>query len=349
MNLSAMNLQPLRTNELESAETRNHLDWLWEGYLARGNITLLTSLWKAGKTTLVAGLLRQLEAGEPFLGRPCRPATALVLSEEPRSIWAERLKSIPIGPHVQLLLRPFPRRPEPAEWSDLLAAVTEPGPDVRPDLVVVDTLAAFLPGRSESDPATLLDFLLPLRSLAESGTSVMIQHHPRKQESDLGSAARGGGALLGYVDIILELNRHGRLRTDETRRSLFGLSRSQDTPRQLVYEWTPGTPDFRVVTDPEVSRFATNWPIVAAILKDRKSEASARELLADWPDDLPPPGASLLYGWLQRATLEEKVIRIGNGTKNDPYRYRLPNEYDEYVKSLPPLPELPPLPPLGRW
>jgi hypothetical protein len=75
----------------------------------------------------------------------------------------------------------------------------------------------------------------------------------------------------------------------------------------------------------------------------------ARELLADWPPDQSPPSPSMLYGWLQRATEEEKVVRLGRGTKTDPYRYRLPNEMDEYLKSLPPLPDLPPLDPPGGW
>jgi hypothetical protein len=32
-------------------------DWLWEGFIARANLTLLTSMWKSGKTTLVSLLL----------------------------------------------------------------------------------------------------------------------------------------------------------------------------------------------------------------------------------------------------------------------------------------------------
>ena len=47
--------------------------WLWTGYLHDGEITLLTSQWKTGKTTLIAGLLRQLGAGGEFLGQPLRP------------------------------------------------------------------------------------------------------------------------------------------------------------------------------------------------------------------------------------------------------------------------------------
>ena len=46
--------------------------WLWDGYLKPGDITLLTSQWKTGKTTLLTGLLRHLGTGEPFLGRLVR-------------------------------------------------------------------------------------------------------------------------------------------------------------------------------------------------------------------------------------------------------------------------------------
>jgi hypothetical protein len=31
--------------------------WLWQGYLIPGAVTLLTSQWKSGKTTLVSVLL----------------------------------------------------------------------------------------------------------------------------------------------------------------------------------------------------------------------------------------------------------------------------------------------------
>ena len=54
-----MSLQPpLRGDDLLTSETQTAIvPWLWEGLLAAGNITLLTSVWKAGKSTLLALLL----------------------------------------------------------------------------------------------------------------------------------------------------------------------------------------------------------------------------------------------------------------------------------------------------
>ena len=41
----------------EQPPSPSPLSWLWRGYLAHGFLTLLTSQWKTGKTTLLAVLL----------------------------------------------------------------------------------------------------------------------------------------------------------------------------------------------------------------------------------------------------------------------------------------------------
>jgi hypothetical protein len=47
---------------------RAELNWLWHGYLVPGRITLLTSLWKSGKTPLLAVLLAHMKAGGTLAG-----------------------------------------------------------------------------------------------------------------------------------------------------------------------------------------------------------------------------------------------------------------------------------------
>jgi len=49
------------------------VNWLWGGYLAPGNVTLLTGLWRAGKTTLIAALLARMQAGGSLAGLAVRP------------------------------------------------------------------------------------------------------------------------------------------------------------------------------------------------------------------------------------------------------------------------------------
>jgi hypothetical protein len=79
-------LESLGEPKSNSAE----MNWLWRGFLAPGQQTLLTSLWKSGKTTLLAVLLSRMKDGGELLGLPVRPCWALVLSEENPALWGMR-------------------------------------------------------------------------------------------------------------------------------------------------------------------------------------------------------------------------------------------------------------------
>lgn len=328
--MNSLVFNPLPMDELEPTSLEGPVtEWIWHGMLARGNITLLTSLWKAGKTTLLAGLLRAMYAGDPFLDRRCSPAFAIVVSEESPKHWSSRVSQIPIGVHASLVSRPFVGRPTPAQWEELIRRAETVRAAGQLDVFVVDPLVTFLPGRSDSDPAALLDMLMPLRRLADLGVAILILHHPRKEPSDEGSTARGSGALLGYVDIIMELSRYGRLTTDQTRRRIACFSRHPETPESLVYEWDRDlTGEFRVVGDIGTTRFEENWPIIEAILKQRYDFSTHREVIADWPADRSPPSSTQLYEWLSKAAERKFVVRLGSGTKNDPFRFRLPEPSD---------------------
>ncbi len=163
------------------------------------------------------------------------------------------------------------------QWDELIVNAEPERECGALDVLVVDTLAAFLPGRSESAPGTLLDTLTPLRRLATAGAAVLL-HHPR----------------LGFVDVILELSRLGTLGSESCRRKPSGLSRHAETPRELVYEWVPGTAEFRAVAHPLDARYLENWDTVHAILKARTTAVTHKELLADWPVEKVPPSPRVL-------------------------------------------------------
>src|SRR5262249_58805029 len=56
------------------------LSWLWRGYLAPGNVTLLTGQWKCGKTTLLAALLSRLGTGGELAGLPLAAGKAVLVT-----------------------------------------------------------------------------------------------------------------------------------------------------------------------------------------------------------------------------------------------------------------------------
>jgi hypothetical protein len=70
-------------------------------------LTLLTSPWKSGKTTLLAVLLARMQAGGQLLDLEVRPARALVPSEENLALWHMRHQRLALGEHVQVICQPF--------------------------------------------------------------------------------------------------------------------------------------------------------------------------------------------------------------------------------------------------
>ena len=255
-------------------------------------------------------------------------------------MWAERVRGRPVGPHVRLLARPFRGRPSPADWQALLAAAAAARTAGTLDLLVIDPLASFLPGRCESDAASLLDALHPLHALTATGAAVLLLHHPRKAATEAGSAARGSGALLGFVDVTVELTRYSRIGTDANRRLLTAEGRRPGVPARLAYELDPATGAFRAVPDPGERQFAENWGLVAGLLRAKREPVTCRELLTDWPAEVPPPSESTVYRWLGQAAATGLAVRDGRGTRDRPWRYRLAGPGAAWANGLPPLPDL---------
>ena len=316
------NLDPIPMDSVEFGPSGPKGDWLWDGYLATGDVTLLTSRWKSGKTTLISGLLQRLGTGEPFLNRATRRARVLYVSEEAERHWAVRRAVFPIGNHVGLLSQPFYGAPDADDWNSLLDTVSAGDAKKKIDLLVIDPLASFLPAGCEFDSTAMMAALHPLARLQHRGIGVLLLHHPRKAPSAVGSSARGSGALLGYVDTTLELERVGPAEGDANLRILHAQSRHRGTPARMTYAWNPETGEFAVAPDPRDRSFEESWRTVRAILESRADPASQKEIAREWPEDSPKPGMTTLYEWLTRATAKHYVSRTG-GTPREPWRYSL--------------------------
>ena len=70
------------TNQISPRVNQPAVNWLWQGFIARGNLTLLTSPSKAGKTTLLSMLLSRRPNGGDVGGLPVRPGKTVVVNAE---------------------------------------------------------------------------------------------------------------------------------------------------------------------------------------------------------------------------------------------------------------------------
>jgi hypothetical protein len=215
-------------------------DWMWEGYLPRAGITLLSALWKAGKTTLLAHLLKALGTSGTFLGKPIKASKVLYVSEEGEMHWVRRRDSLGIGDNSGFYLQPFASKPHIADWISFLGGLRDDIITHGFDLVVFDTLAKLWPVVEENDAGSVDASLMPLWELTKAGAGVLLIHHLRKSGGAEYTASRGSGALSAFPDILVELTRFDVGDTKSKKRVLKAKGRYEETPDELVIELVDG-------------------------------------------------------------------------------------------------------------
>jgi hypothetical protein len=301
--------------------------WLLDGYISRGGVTMLSALWKAGKSTLLSHLIRAFDgrAGE-FIGREITPARVLYVSEEHEELWAERRDELGIGDHVGIVCRPFKGRPSPAEWAAFLGEIVRAVSEHRFDVVIFDTISKLWPVREENDAGQVEDALMPLWSVTNQGTAVVLVHHNRKSDGKEFTGSRGSGGLPAFCETLVEFRRSSEDPKDYTR-VLTAAGRYRETPAKLLIELTPS--GYVSLGDPDApeNRVAVVLPTweenLDAVLPGQSPGATVDEI----HDRLKTlAGGSSLRNQDLIALLNLRVEggeywRLGKGVRGSPFRY----------------------------
>src|SRR5262249_10246320 len=124
-------------------------------------------------------------------------------------------------------------------------------------------------------------------------------------------AARGSGALSGFVDILVEMDWDRRGPDDDRRRRLRAYSRYEETPRQLVMELNADGTDYRAVDDVRAEEFRAGWGRLRQGLEVAGGRRTRREILAEWPEDFEKPNPATVWEWLQSAVTKGWCARRG--------------------------------------
>ncbi len=315
----------LETAELE--QTALPKRWVWDGYLAPGQITVFTSVWKSGKTTLLSHLLAQRKAVGALAGRAVAAGNSVVISEEPPNLWHERHARLGFGPGNCFLCRPFVGNPSSVEWSALIDFIKAQREPRSLDLAVFDPLSYFLPMGEENHPRLLLAALTPLHELTRQGMAVLLMHHPRKARAAEGMLSRGSGMLSAFADILIEMYRVRPDDVNDRRRRLVAFSRDADTPGSLVIELNSDGSAFAVREDaPDDDEFRENWVPLRMIFENAEQELTRQQIRRAWPASFPAPSRNTLWRWLNQALERGLIRRDGTGLRGQPFRYFLPEK-----------------------
>jgi hypothetical protein len=304
--------------------------WLWESYLSRGDITLLSAYWKAGKSTLLAHLVRALEQSGEFCGRAITGAPVLYVTEESQSDWAYRRDDLGLSDNAYFLVRPFRSKPSWSDWHTFLNWLRQQRERRRFDLLVFDTLSGLWPVRDENDAAQVQAALMPLRDLGND-VALLLVHHLRKGDGVELTASRGSGALPAYCDTLLELRRFTAGDYRDTRRNLTAVGRKTDPSEDTLQLKPEG---YVSLGDSAEARARELTRTLIELLPNAAPGMALSAVLDLWPGEA-RPNRTRLYAALNRAVETGEVRVAGNGRRGDPFTYWTPTGADGHSVSVP--------------
>lgn len=207
---AALPLEPLELAALLAGDPPE-VRWLWQGWLARGDLALIVADPKVGKSLLALGLATAARNGGSFLEADCPQVRVGVFDyENPLDECHKRLRcfSVTAADHDGLCYFHMPPLDlQREEGQAALAAAIELH---RLELVVIDSLRRAAPGVEENDSASVSAVFSPLRTLsATTGCTIVVVHHARKRIGDNPTEAaqmvRGSGDLVASIDTLLYL------------------------------------------------------------------------------------------------------------------------------------------------
>jgi hypothetical protein len=302
------------------------LKWVWNGFLAAGHITVLSALWKCGKTTFLTYLLKALSGGEAaFCGLELCPGKVLVITQEAPATWKRRRDKYGLGKPIKFQVgeggQPNPgMRQSRDDWDDLCFHLAARVKREGFALVVIDTLADFWPVQDENAAGQVTDALVPLKQVTAAGAAVLLVHHSRKGGGTEGVSARGSGQLGAFVDISMELRRDGKEdKTQYEPRKLRSYSRFEETPHTLTLLRTED--GYVVQQEGQVGSLlgvGEKAALLAAVagFPDGATFDGLRPCLSSW-------GEKKLRGWLSRGATEG-WLHMDPGAGTIPNRYFVP-------------------------
>ena len=179
------------------------VEWLVEGLIPSTSLTVLAAQPKMGKSILTLNLAINLRLGASFIGRVVTRTKTLILQlEDPPVLIRERLLKMDAEGLDGIYIRAGAPMTKD-DWKALPAFIK--AHDI--GLAIIDPYVFAMRG-NEQDATQTATFLREIRELIfDTNCSILLVHHHKKSGGEHGQALRGSSALLGAVDVALELVR----------------------------------------------------------------------------------------------------------------------------------------------
>ena len=297
------------------SEPEEEMNWIVDGLLSKGGMSLMVAKPKLGKSTLARQFALAIARGEKVLGRTTRSGTVIMLLLEERK-HDVRQHFRRMGADGMENIKVFVGLPP----ANAIQQVQEAIMKEKPAMLIVDTLSRLVKVKDLNDYAQTTSALEPLLGLArESGTHVMLVHHAKKGGDTSIDSVLGSTALSGTVDTIIFLNQKDRYRTvTSTQRLGEGIPESVLEFDQERLCSTLG----EVPEDDEIERMQES---ILEFLVDQNEPLTEIQI-----DEGVTGKRSYRKKALRALVNENKICRTGLGKAGSPYLYQtLEQEPDE--------------------
>lgn len=269
---------PQKLEELKPEEFE--VDYLWEGIIAKGRITILAAFAKAGKTTLISHLLKQMNEGGDLADRLVSPTKVLILTEESQSDWLERKKELNLGNNVRLQCYPVLGSLNEKQWMSLMNEVVSYCETEGVELVIFDTISGMWSVEDENSSTEINRAFHGLRRLVQNNLAVMLVHHTTKKTASGGKAVRGSGAINANCDFIAEFDRNGSSGTQRKLKVISRLQKEFDVVIELINN------RYMTVGNAKRPSWETNANALLTVLPASEPGLTIRELHEAWDENI---------------------------------------------------------------
>ena len=189
---------------LEISKNAKPVDWLVDGMLSAGGISMFVGAPKSGKSTLTRQLAMAVSRGGSFLGRKVKKGKTIYLAlEEQENMLGSQLKNLGIEESDEILMKAGPIDP----GVDANQALHKAAKVYEASLIVIDTMLLMTNVEDVNNYNLVYQAVSKLRNIArDTGAHIVMIHHKNKGASMRADSALGTSGLSGAVDCTFVLN-----------------------------------------------------------------------------------------------------------------------------------------------
>lgn len=207
------------------------VNWLVDGFLIEGGLSILAGAPKSGKSTISRQLALAVANGSQFLDRTVKKGKVLYLAlEEEENLLVEQFKKIGLTDDSDVMLHVGP-----IGVGNVIDNMIDAIEGYGASLLVVDTLLLLANFENPNDYNEAYKKLSAFRNIArKTGCHIICLHHQNKGEDRGANSVLGSTAIQGAVDNTIVLN---SIRSREAYRKISSFQRGGQrfTNKELKY------------------------------------------------------------------------------------------------------------------